>query len=90
VLAVYFGSVNIKQDTRYALACGLFADLVALVGAEIRRHRPDDADQQEDDFDDFVEGFHGGLGLLVGWVSSGRVVLGGGGCSAEAVVRPAT
>ncbi len=32
VLAVYFGSVNIKQ-TRYALACGLFADLVGLAGA---------------------------------------------------------
>jgi spore maturation protein SpmA len=32
VLAVYFGSVNIKQ-TRYALACGLFADAVGLVGA---------------------------------------------------------
>lgn len=32
VLAVYFGSVNIKK-TRYALACGLFADLVALVAA---------------------------------------------------------
>jgi len=32
VLAVYFGSVNIK-NTRYALACGLFADLVALVAA---------------------------------------------------------
>jgi len=32
VLAVYFGSVNI-QRTRYALACGLFADAVGLVGA---------------------------------------------------------
>jgi spore maturation protein SpmB len=32
VLAVYFGSVNIK-NTRYALACGLFADLVALIAA---------------------------------------------------------
>ena len=32
VLAVYFGSVNIKR-TRYALACGLFADFVGLVGA---------------------------------------------------------
>jgi spore maturation protein SpmA len=32
VLAVYFGSVNIKQ-TRYALGCGLFADAVGLVGA---------------------------------------------------------
>jgi spore maturation protein SpmB len=36
VLAVYFGSVNIK-NSRYALACGLFADLVALVA---RRRRP--------------------------------------------------
>lgn len=32
VLAVYFGSVNITQ-TRYALACGLIADAVGLVGA---------------------------------------------------------
>jgi spore maturation protein SpmA len=32
VLAVYFGSVNIKQ-TRHALGCGLFADAVGLVGA---------------------------------------------------------
>jgi spore maturation protein SpmA len=32
VLAVYFGSVNIKK-TRYALGCGLFADFVGLVGA---------------------------------------------------------
>ena len=32
VLAVYFGSVNIKK-TRYALTCGLIADLVGLVGA---------------------------------------------------------
>jgi len=32
VLAVYFGSVNIRQ-TRHALACGLFADAVGLVGA---------------------------------------------------------
>ncbi|MGH1506861.1 nucleoside recognition domain-containing protein [Ralstonia solanacearum] len=32
VLAVYFGSVGIK-DTRYALACGLWADLIGLVGA---------------------------------------------------------
>lgn len=32
VLAVYFGSVGIK-DTRYALACGLWADLVGLIGA---------------------------------------------------------
>ena len=31
VLAVYFGSVNIRK-TRYALACGLFADAVGLVG----------------------------------------------------------
>ena len=32
VLAVYFGSVNITK-TRYALACGLIADGVGLVGA---------------------------------------------------------
>ncbi len=32
VLAVYFGSVNIRK-TRYALTCGLIADLVGLVGA---------------------------------------------------------
>ena len=32
VLAVYFGSVNIVR-TRYALACGLIADAVGLVGA---------------------------------------------------------
>lgn len=32
VLAVYFGSVNIRR-TRYALSCGLFADAVGLVGA---------------------------------------------------------
>ena len=32
VLAVYFGSVNITK-TRYALACGLIADVVGLVGA---------------------------------------------------------
>ena len=32
VLAVYFGSVGIK-DTRYALACGLWADLIGLIGA---------------------------------------------------------
>jgi spore maturation protein SpmA len=32
VLAVYFGSVNIKK-TRYALSCGLLADFVGLVGA---------------------------------------------------------
>ena len=32
VLAVYFGSVNIKR-TRYALAAGLFVDFIGLVGA---------------------------------------------------------
>lgn len=32
VLAVYFGSVNIRK-TRYALTCGLIADIVGLVGA---------------------------------------------------------
>lgn len=32
VLAVYFGSINIKK-TRYALTCGLIADVVGLVGA---------------------------------------------------------
>ena len=32
VLAVYFGSVNIK-NTRHALACGLIADMMGLVGA---------------------------------------------------------
>ncbi len=32
VLAVYFGSVNITK-TRYAVACGLIADVVGLVGA---------------------------------------------------------
>jgi spore maturation protein SpmA len=32
VLAVYFGSVNIRR-TRYALACGLFADLVSVLVA---------------------------------------------------------
>ncbi len=32
VLAVYFGSVNISK-TRYAVACGLIADAVGLVGA---------------------------------------------------------
>ena len=32
VLAVYFGSVNITR-TRYAVACGLIADFVGLVGA---------------------------------------------------------
>jgi spore maturation protein SpmA len=34
VLAVYFGSVNVKK-TRYALGCGLFADAVGLIGAII-------------------------------------------------------
>lgn len=34
VLAVYFGSVQIK-NTRYALACGLIADLMGLAGAII-------------------------------------------------------
>ena len=32
VLAVYFGSVGIK-NTRYALTCGLIADLVGLIAA---------------------------------------------------------
>ena len=32
ILAVYFGSVNIK-DTRYALACGLLADFAGIVAA---------------------------------------------------------
>lgn len=32
VLAVYFGSVNIKKS-RYALSCGLLADVVGLIGA---------------------------------------------------------
>ena len=32
MLAVYFGGVGIRQ-TRQALACGLFADAVSLVGA---------------------------------------------------------
>jgi spore maturation protein SpmB len=32
VLAVYFGSVNIKK-TKYAVTCGLIADFVGLVGA---------------------------------------------------------
>ena len=32
VLAVYFGSVNITK-TRYALACGLIADVAGLIGA---------------------------------------------------------
>lgn len=34
ILAVYFGSVNIK-NTRYALTCGLIADVVGLIGAII-------------------------------------------------------
>jgi len=34
VLAVYFGSVNIRK-TRYALTCGLIADLVGLIGTII-------------------------------------------------------
>jgi spore maturation protein SpmB len=34
VLAVYFGSVNIK-NTRYALTCGLIADFVGVVCAII-------------------------------------------------------
>lgn len=32
VLAVYFGSVNIRK-TRYALTCGLIADAVGVIGA---------------------------------------------------------
>ena len=32
ILAVYSGSVNIK-DTRYALACGLLADFAGIVAA---------------------------------------------------------
>lgn len=32
IIAVYFGSVNIK-DTRYALACGLLADFAGIVAA---------------------------------------------------------
>lgn len=32
VLAVYFGSVNIK-NTRYAVVCGLFADIVGIIAA---------------------------------------------------------
>lgn len=32
MLAVYFGSVNIKK-TRYALTCGLIADVVGVVAA---------------------------------------------------------
>ena len=32
VLAVYFGSVGVKQ-TRHALACALFADVVGIVAA---------------------------------------------------------
>ncbi len=34
VLAVYFGSVNIRK-TRYALTCGLIADVVGLIGTII-------------------------------------------------------
>jgi spore maturation protein SpmB len=34
ILAVYFGSVNIKR-TKYAIACGLIADLVGLIAAII-------------------------------------------------------
>ncbi len=34
ILAVYFGSVNIK-DTRYALVCGLIADLIGVIAAII-------------------------------------------------------
>ena len=34
VLAVYFGSVNIRK-TRHALACGLIADLVGVVATII-------------------------------------------------------
>jgi spore maturation protein SpmB len=34
VLAVYFGSVNIKR-TRHALACGLIADFTGLIAAII-------------------------------------------------------
>lgn len=34
VLALYFGSVNIK-NTRHALACGLIADIAGLIGAII-------------------------------------------------------
>ncbi len=32
VLAVYFGSVNIK-NTRYAIVCGLIADAIGLIAA---------------------------------------------------------
>ena len=32
ILAVYFGSINIK-DTRYAVVCGLIADLCGIVAA---------------------------------------------------------
>jgi spore maturation protein SpmB len=32
VLAVYFGSVNIK-NTRYAVSCGLLADLAGVIAA---------------------------------------------------------
>lgn len=34
VLAVYFGSVGIK-NTRYALTCGLIADFVGLIAAVV-------------------------------------------------------
>jgi spore maturation protein SpmB len=32
IIAVYFGSVGIK-NTRYAIGCGLLADLVGFIGA---------------------------------------------------------
>ena len=32
ILAVYFGSVNIK-NTRYAVGCGLLADLAGIIAA---------------------------------------------------------
>jgi spore maturation protein SpmB len=34
VLAVYFGAINVK-NTRYAVGCGLFADLVGIIAAII-------------------------------------------------------
>lgn len=34
VLAVYFGSVNVR-NTRYALACALFADVIGVIGAVV-------------------------------------------------------
>ena len=37
ILAVYFGSVGIR-NTRYALPCGLFADLASMVAAIIVAH----------------------------------------------------